>query len=87
MTKVNKIRESLISSIRMGLPSKDTVYDRQRRLGHCVDMTRASVPFFNKLVKDAAAEYRRAHEPDEAELQKAVAQIKDMYLELIQWDE
>lgn len=87
MTKAQEIREELIPLVKAALPSKDEVYDRQRRLGHCVDMTRASVPFFNKLVKDAAAEYRRAHEPDEAELQKAVAQIKDMYLELIQWDE
>jgi hypothetical protein len=87
MTKAQEIREELIPLVKAALPSKDEVYDRQRRLGHCVDMTRASVPYFNKLVKDAAAEYRRAHEPDEAELQKAVAQIKDMYLELIQCDE
>jgi hypothetical protein len=87
MTEAQQIREELIVLVRAALPSKDEVYDRQRRLGHCVDMTRASVPYFNKLVKDAAAKYRQAHEPDEGELQKAVAQVNDMYLELIQWDE
>ena len=82
-----EITVELIPLVRAGLPSKEEVYAPQRTLGHCVDMTRASVPFFNKLVKDAAAEYRRTHEPDEAELQKAVTQIQEMYMDLIEWDE
>lgn len=86
MRKAQEIREELIPLVKAALPTKQEVFDRQRHLP-CIDMTRASIFGFNKIVKDVVARYRRTHEPDEAELEKAVAQIKDMYLTLIQWEE
>jgi len=86
MKTVQGIKEELIPLVKAALPTKEEVLERQRHLP-CIDMTRASIPGFNKIVKDVVGRYRQTQEPDEAELEKAVAQIKDMYLTLIQWEE
>lgn len=86
MKKVQEIRGELIPLVKAALPGKEEVLERQRHLP-CLDMTRCSIYGFNKIVKDVVAHYRLTYEPGEAELEKATAQIKDMYLTLIQWDE
>lgn len=85
MKNAQAIREELIPQVQEMLPSKQEVLERQRHLP-CFDMTRVSTFGFNKIVKDVAARYRQTHQVEEAELDQAVAQIKDMYASLTQWD-
>ncbi|TET44342.1 MAG: hypothetical protein E3J66_00945 [Dehalococcoidia bacterium] len=80
------MKEELISLVKLALPTKQEVFERQNGL-RCFDMTRCSVYGFNKIVEDVAARYSEAHEVDKAELQRAIAEIKSRFQTLTQWED
>jgi len=81
-----QIKEELISLVKVALPTKQAVFERQKEL-RCFDMTRCSIYGFNKIVEDVAARYSETHEVDEAELQRAIAEIKGRFQTLTKWED
>lgn len=80
------MEEELISLVKVALPTKQEVFERQKEL-RCFDMTRCSVYGFNKIVEDVATRYSETHEVDEAELRRAIAEIKGRFQALTQWED